>query len=263
MQKRVATHNGVMHADEISAVALLKIFSKEEIVVQRVSHQYKDLSQFDMVIDIGKKHDGKKYFDHHQYKGGKSSAGLIWDYLGIHESYPKLSKLIKQIDNHDTGVQKAKEFEFPSLLITFNSKEIYSKEQDENFNQAVLFAMRIFNALLDADEEKKKAKEIVNNSFFFNNNKKIIELSEYTKHWNSYINGKEMPDIKAIVWEDRLEDGTSCYKTMVTPKYAGSFELTTKGFQADDSMEFVHKSGFFAIAKDCKTMERFLQKQIK
>ena len=63
MAKLIATHNKVFHADEISAIALLKIFTDEddEIEVQRVDHSTTDFSQYDMVIDISKKFDGVKY----------------------------------------------------------------------------------------------------------------------------------------------------------------------------------------------------------
>ncbi len=82
MKKLIATHNKMFHADEITAIALLELFTDYKIEVERVNHDTKDFSKYDFVIDIGKTFDGKKYFDHHQYKGGKSSAGLIWDYSG-------------------------------------------------------------------------------------------------------------------------------------------------------------------------------------
>ncbi|MAD41902.1 MAG: hypothetical protein CL623_05870 [Arcobacter sp.] len=116
MSKLIITHNKTFHADEVAAVALLKVFTNENIIVNRVDHNTTDFSNCDLVIDIGKKFDGVKYFDHHQYKGGKSSAGLIWDYLDLNDKYPKISKLIDLIDKNDTGVQKAKPFEFSSLI---------------------------------------------------------------------------------------------------------------------------------------------------
>lgn len=259
MKKLIATHNGIMHADEITAVALLKIFSKDDIVVERVAHQTEDFTKYDMVIDISKKFDGKRYFDHHQYKGGKSSAGLLWDYMGVNANYPKLSKLIKLIDDNDVGIEKAKEFEYSALMQCFNTKDIYSKQQDKSFLEAVEFSIKILNNIMDMEDEKVLAKDIVKNFFIFDNNKKIIELSEYTKHWNSYINGNLTPHIKAVVWEDVNEKD---YKVMITPKFAGSFELTTKAFTQDDTMKFVHSAGFFAIAKDEEIMKAFLKKQI-
>jgi uncharacterized UPF0160 family protein len=260
MAKLIATHNKVFHADEVSAIALLQIFVDEDLEVCRVDHDTKDFDKFDMVIDVGRVFDGEKFFDHHQYKGGKSSAGLIWDYIGLQDKYPKISKLVKLIDDNDTGVAKAREFEYSSLLKAFNHKDIASKEQDEAFWKAVDFAKTIFRSLRDSQEALKEAKTIVANSYIFDRNMKIMELERFTPHWTSHINGELTPNIKAVVWEDEIENN---YKVKIVPKRVGSFELVTKPFPQDKMMEFVHSAGHFAIAKDEETMKKFLRKYIK
>ena len=73
------------------------------------------------------------------------------------------------------------------------------------------------------------------------------------------INGKDRPEIKAVVWED-LDDKN--WKVRIPSKRLGSFELNGKALKQDDSMEFVHSSGHFAIAKDEICMKNFLYKQI-
>jgi len=260
MKKIIVTHNKTMHADEVTAIALLKIFTNDEIEVKRVNHNTTDFSKCDMVIDIGKKFDGKKYFDHHQYKGGKSSAGLIWDYIGLSEVYPKISKLVNLIDMNDVGLQKAKPFEFSSLIKCFNHTDILSIEQDIQFKKAVEFAMTILISMKVSQEAFEDAKDIVNNSFIFNNNQKILELEKFTPHWTSYINGVETPNIKAVVWEDMQDNN---WKVRVPAKRLGSFELNGSALKQDNTMEFVHSSGYFAVAKDEETMKTFLHKQIK
>ena len=121
MKRKIATHNGIFHADEVTAIALLKLFTDDTISIQHLKHDTEDFSDYNMVIDIGRKFDGKKYFDHHQYKGGKSSAGLILEYLNQENSYPNITKLIKMVDANDIGARKAKPFEYPSLIKHFNS----------------------------------------------------------------------------------------------------------------------------------------------
>ena len=141
MKKLIATHNKMFHADEIAAIALLEIFTDYDIEVKRVNHDTEDFSKYDFVIDIGKTFDGKKYFDHHQYKGGKSSAGLIWDYIGLNKQYPKISKLIDLIDRNDVGTEKAKPFEFSSLIKCYNTRSLNSQEQDNQFFEALKKAL--------------------------------------------------------------------------------------------------------------------------
>ena len=256
---KVATHKGIFHADEVTAVALLKVFTEDTIEVSRVEHDSTDFSSFDMVIDIGKKFDGVKLFDHHQYKGGKSSAGLIWDYIGMQGDYPKISKLIKMVDDNDTGVAKAEPFEYSSLLKCYNHRDIYSQAQEKQFDKAVKFAQTMLISMAEAQEDLVDAKEIVANSFLFDNNPAILELESFTPHWTSYINGVVTPHIKAVVWEDE-EDGK--YKVKIPSKRLGSFDLNGKALPQDDSMEFVHSAGFFAIAKDEETMKRYLKKVV-
>ena len=54
MKKLIATHNKIFHADEVTAIALLEIFTNYEIEVERVDHDTEDFSKYDFVIDIGK-----------------------------------------------------------------------------------------------------------------------------------------------------------------------------------------------------------------
>ena len=255
----IATHNKMMHADEITAIALLKIFTDEHIKIQRVNHDTTDFSKFDMVIDIGKKFDGVKYFDHHQYKGGKSSAGLIWDYIGLNNQYPKISKLINLIDMNDVGIKKAKEFEYSSLLKCFNTNQPLSKKQDEQFEKAVEYTQVILNSLKSMEEEKLKAKNIVKDSYYFNGNSSILELDTFTPHWGSYINGEVQPNVKAVVWEDEEE---SNWKVRIPSKRLGSYELNGNPLQQNDLMDFVHSAGHFAIAKDEERMKKYLTQSL-
>jgi len=252
---KVATHNGIFHADEITAIALLKIFLDDDIKVTRVEHNHSDFNPFDMVVDVGQKLDGKKYFDHHQYKGGKSSAGFIWQYLGLEKKYSKISKLIKMVDDNDTGVKKAQEFEYPNLLKCFNNKDIYLDKQDEAFAKAVEFAVVTLNSMKTNQEEILKAKDIVANSYMFDSNPAILELDSFTPHWGYYINAQTMPHIKAVVWEDNGK-----WKVKLTPKRAGSFEVNGKKLPQNDIMKFVHSAGFFAVANDEKSMKKYIKK---
>ena len=259
MKKLIATHNKIFHADEVTAIALLQIFTNYEIEVERIDHDSKDFSKYDFVIDIGKTFDSKKYFDHHQFKGGKSSAGLIWDYIGLNKKYPKISKLIDLIDRNDVGIEKAKPFEFSSLIKCYNTRNLTSKEQTLQFYKAIDFAKTVILSMKEMEEEIIKAKEIINNSFNFNHNPKIIELSKFTPYWTTYINGVSMPYVKAVVWEDEEEQN---WKVKVPSKTVGSFELNGKALKNDTTMEFVHSSGHFAIAKDEMTMIKYLFKNI-
>ena len=111
-----------------------------------------------------------------------------------------------------------------------------------------------------SQESFEDAKDIVNKAYIFDSNQKILEFDSFTPHWGSYINGIQTPNIEAVVWEDVEENN---WKVRVPSKKLGTFELNGRALKQDDSMEFVHSSGYFAIAKDEETMKVFLHKQIK
>ena len=258
MTLNIATHNKIFHADEVTAVALLKIFTDDEIVVHRIDHDSEDFSEYDMVIDISKQFDGKKYFDHHQNKGGKSSAGLIWEYLGVEEDYPKISKLIRLVDDNDVGIQKAKPFEYSNLLKCYNHSNIHGDEQNRQFDKAVNFAKTILISMVEFADSLKDSAEIIRNSYMFDNNPRILELASFTPHWAMYVNAKLTPEIKAVVWEDKEDQN---WKVRIPAKRLGSFDLHGKALTQNESMKFVHSSGHFGIAKDEETMKSYLLTQ--
>lgn len=260
MTKHIATHKGMMHADEITAVALLRLFTNDEIVVHRIEHESTDFSAYDMVIDIGKTFDGVKYFDHHQHKGGKSSAGLIWDYLGLGTHYPNISKLIDIVDRNDVGIEKAKPFEYSSLLKCYNTTTPNASVQDEAFEKAVEVSMTVLDSMRAYEQSKIESKEIVANSFLFDGNPMVLELEHFTSHWGALITPLTFPSIKAVVWEDE-EDRT--WKIRIIPQKTGSFKLVYRAFKQDAKMKFVHSAGHFAIADTEEQMEAFVKRHFK
>jgi uncharacterized UPF0160 family protein len=261
MIKKIATHKGLFHADEITAIALLEIFTDEKYQIDRFPHGWGDFDGYDFVIDIGREFDGKKFFDHHQWRGGKSSAGLIWDYLGVAKDYPKLSRFIEMVDRQDTGEQKAGEFEYPNLIKLFNTIDVSDdKSSNENFLKALEFAKMVIKSIKKEEDEIKEAKVIVEKSKKFDTFESIVELKQFTPFWNHFINGTLRPEVDVVVWQDKK---SKAYKAGVPPKEAGSFELWGEPFKKDGMMEFVHPVGFFAVAKDKKTMKKYLKKHLK
>ena len=88
---RIGTHNGVFHADEALAVAMLmRVFPGSEVIRTRDNNV---LQTLDLLCDVGAEFDANRMrFDHHQrgfatYFGDRrntvlSSAGLIYTFYG-------------------------------------------------------------------------------------------------------------------------------------------------------------------------------------
>lgn len=63
MSLKIHTHDGLAHADEVLAVAILLLAFPGSTVTR--SRNPADYEAADIVIDVGGKYDGEKWFDHH------------------------------------------------------------------------------------------------------------------------------------------------------------------------------------------------------
>jgi uncharacterized UPF0160 family protein len=255
---RVATHNGVFHSDEVFAVALLKL-AGEEVEVTRLPHQTDVivLDEFDLVIDIGRRYDGVKYFDHHQGgTGEKASAGLILHYLEGSGKLPvvdDIREIIGLVDRQDNGIERRPLDSITSVISNLNTNDIYGEEQNAAFNKAVAFAEELVLAPLlkkhiEAEEEMKVLEKIQLRT--------VVLLPGHMRHWQKVFNSVINPDVEAVVWED---DKAGDWKIQVAPVEPGSFERVGRGLEPRDYMKFVHAGQFFAVAPDRASMERYVR----
>jgi uncharacterized UPF0160 family protein len=140
---RIVTHNGKIHSDEVSAVALLSsYFSNKnvEVSVLRTRNSEKFL-EGDYLVDVGGEYDHERNrYDHHQAGFGEtwdgfqtplSSAGLIWRHFGkdIVEMY--LSNLSNNFEQYDQGFNYS-ETTIQELVNTIYEKLIYDIDANDN-----------------------------------------------------------------------------------------------------------------------------------
>lgn len=158
--KKVGTHDGRFHADEVMATAILKEIFDIELVRTRDPEVLKDL---DIIYDVG---DGE--FDHHQVdkefreRGTPYAAcGLIWRKFGkdvVRANDGNLSEdeingvvryidrnLMESIDASDNGIRAAMTIiptpNISSIIANFNPPwNADAENEDEYFNQAVKLA---------------------------------------------------------------------------------------------------------------------------
>lgn len=156
------THDGVFHADEVSACALLLLF---DLIDRKKIVRTRDpllLDACEYVCDVGGEYDPKqKLFDHHQveYQGPLSSAGMVLLFLhteGIitdaELSYLK-QEIIDGIDAHDNG----KDPLIPGLTtysdvianFTPIKRDSSDKELNQEFERALDFAYQHFKRLFE------------------------------------------------------------------------------------------------------------------
>lgn len=166
---KIAVHDGCFHLDEILALALVQMAKpRDNIEVYRVPHKTTDFSNFDMVIDVGGKYDGEKYFDHHQPEAKNltdvngvrySACGMVFNRYAAditQEFFPqstefqialrkKFLKVLEPIEigDNDTSVleegdnRQWKTVTLHEVIRSFNFKDFYDADnQAEKFEVA-------------------------------------------------------------------------------------------------------------------------------
>lgn len=168
--KRIGTHNGKFHADEVIATAILKELFDVEVIRTR---DEKILKELDIVYDVG---GGE--FDHHgidkRYRDNEnetpySSSGLIWKKFGLDLlklKNPNLTEdeydiIFNYIDRHfiegvdalDNGIWIDKTeiplFHISLIIDKFNPLWNSDKDENEAFNEAVEFVQVILRNTID------------------------------------------------------------------------------------------------------------------
>ena len=201
LAKKVITHNGVFHADEVFAIALLSRFDYvSEIIRTRDSSVIEKALSDDntIVIDCGGQYDPLMMnFDHHQDLNLSASNMLILFALKHHildDVYAlKLAKkLFLAISDYDVNrknvhgqwaeFNKGKNFmNMNHMIASFNRNPSDDVLQMEYFEKAVEFAMQIIDNISYQIEEEIKAEFIYDNKEVINDC--VAVFSEFCPIW--------------------------------------------------------------------------------
>lgn len=175
LKRSLGIHNGVFHADEVAATALLILYDLIDKDKIRRTRNPKILEECEFVCDVGGIYDpDKKRFDHHQssYEGPLSSAGMVLLYLKEHkilsaEEYHFFNhSIIKGIDDHDNGrsPQNPGICTFSHVIANFSPITYDCSEEEllEAFFNAVAFTGGHLKRVHERFLFNKKCKEDVN-----------------------------------------------------------------------------------------------------
>lgn len=247
----VLTHDGVFHADEVLAVALLEVFSEGTAIVTRARGVKSD--NFLFVIDVNGQYVAEQgLFDHHQFerdnpKYGKSSAGLVWDYIQTQtgvtsELYKSLDRLIREVDDQDTGVKKQEANHFCNLISGFNSDAIYKSSQELAFYDALSVAHKIVSNLKRQDERRQEEVLTAENAHIEMIDGVRIAILEDADRW--------VPSVLFIGSADLVVQYSSdehLYVINTVPLEKGSYDTKFKLEEREHhDIVFTHKAGFIS-----------------
>ena len=234
---KVAVHSGALHPDELVCLALVKLEYPDRKLDYRRSRNPEDWEWADIVCDIGMRHDGKKWFDHHQddvpvYENGvkKSACGLYLEAmtkLTEHEKNYLLERglYVVQADDNgqnlkDTGLEH---FSNPfSFVPTFNcdwKTGVYGPEQNEAFAEALTVVVLVVRNLLREARLDKEAHEQTQKALD-NMKDHVAVIGSYCPHMTQVVefNAGE-PKVMVTVFSNSQGQ----WNVQVVPKEIGNF----------------------------------------
>ncbi|MBS3080608.1 MYG1 family protein [Candidatus Pacearchaeota archaeon] len=222
----IATHDGIFHADDVFAVAILKLIYKDIRIIR--TRDENELKKADICLDVGRKYDGIKNFDHHQndftLKRNNipyASSGLIWKHFGNElvkskEAFEHIDEILQTVDVADNGIDiiNVKEefkdiypYTLSRLIDSFNpiSNE-ESINYDKSFLKAVELAIVILKNEIAIANNLELSRKIINKAILKakKENKNYIVLNNLVSGWKKIID----KDILFVVY--RHPDKTWC-----------------------------------------------------
>ncbi|KKU81481.1 MAG: Metal-dependent protein hydrolase [Parcubacteria group bacterium GW2011_GWA1_47_8] len=199
--KKIVTHSGNFHTDEVFACAVLSILHDGNVEIAR-SREREVWVTGDYVVDVGGVYDAEVgRFDHHQEGGAGrrengipySSLGLVWKHYGGQlcgstEAARRIDeKLVQPVDAGDNGISLFTLTSlkiFPSLLHhtvtafrpTWKEENIHKISFDAGFAQAMEVAKKIISREIIIACDQLEGEAIVSEIYHKSEDKRIIVI---------------------------------------------------------------------------------------
>lgn len=241
MKIKIGTHNGVFHADDVLAVAALKIVHTDAEVIR--TRDEGKLAECDVVLDVGAKYDPEvKRYDHHQ-KGRAgarengvlfSSLGLVWKHHGseICGGDAEVARIVDEtvvqpVDMLDNG-QKAYEgeeavkgvlpYNLSNAISAFNPNWNEKGDFDGAFARAVEFAQVVLVREIESAKGTVAAKGLARKAVSAAIDPRLIILEQFCP-WHEVII-PEAPEALFVAFPSETGD----WRLQSVPPSLGSFD---------------------------------------
>lgn len=274
----IATHSGSFHADEVFAIAAMKLLPEAVEVVRTRDREV--LSEADIRIDVGFNHDpARGDFDHHQREFdlvrengiGYASFGLVWREHGARicgdaEVADAVEQtLVQPVDANDTGqqisqslIEGVRPMNVNAVVGGFNSRwdeDLTEEEERKRFDAALEVAVGILEREIASATSGLKAVRVVREAIAGAEDPRVIELSQNVP-WKQVV-VTEAPEALFVIYPKRQGFGLE-----TVPKELGTFDnrrdlpAAWAGLEKDELAEltgvpdalFCHAKRFLVVA---------------
>ncbi len=228
-KKKIITHSGNFHTDDVFAVTVLTMVVDEPFEIIRTRDE-KVIETGDFVVDIGGVYDSdKNRFDHHQ-KGGAgerkngipySSFGLVWKKYGARLcGSQEAANIVDQrfgypVDSADNGVEtfkKVSEDIWPYIIhnITSVFRPTWKEEKEGRndhlsaFMEYLPFARKILEREIVNAKDEAEGRSLVVDAYNNTEDKRIVIIDGHYP-WENVLN--DYPEPLYIVKPDHQNGG--------------------------------------------------------
>ena len=274
----IATHPGNFHADEVFAVATLRLALGDLGVVRTRNAQRQARS--DIRVDVGGRSDPLTGdFDHHQ-KGGAgerpngvlyASFGLVWREHGTALAGGDAAaaaideRLVQGIDANDNGqtitealVDGIVPMTVSGVIAARNAawdEELTPEQEDERFVDAVEFASVVLRGQLAGAAAFDRARQIVLDAIAAATDPRVVELPG-NMPWRQIV-VSEAPGAVFVVYPKSdgwgmqavpAQHGSFDNRLDLPEAWAGLSDAELQAVTGVDDAVFAHTAGFYASA---------------
>ena len=209
----IATHDGTFHADDVFAVAVLRLIEPDLEIVRTRDREL--IAAADVRVDVGLRDDAASGdFDHHQRGGAGERAngipyasfGLVWRHHGLalsggDERVAAVldERVVQGVDALDTGIAVTtsvigdiRPMTISDLIAGMNpawDEEVTPAEQDTRFAGAVATAEGILRRQLALANSVSRAHRLVREAMTRGDDPRVIELDRKMPWFEPVVTG--------------------------------------------------------------------------
>ncbi len=239
---RVGTHDGQFHADDVFAVAALRMTYEDVILVR--SRDPIVLASCDILADVGGEYNpDTNKFDHHQRgrAGARSngvlysSFGLVWQKFGAHlcggdQSIADMvdQRMVQHIDMIDNGQHMfsgtsqfpgAQQFNTSTFVALLNPRyDEVPADYESAFHAALIFAEHALHRMIGSCIGERKARDEVKEACLAAGHSPVIVMNRFAP-WQNCVHEFSAESAQFIVFPG----DTGTWMVQAIPKSPGSF----------------------------------------
>jgi len=288
---KLITHNDRFHADDVCAMATLRILFGDKIKEVIRTRDEDIISTGDIVFDVGNVYDSEtNRFDHHQVEGAGTrengipyaAFGLVWKKWGeeicgsqyVADLIDK--KMVQTVDASDNGfalygytMPDVKEYVLDTICGAFGSTWKEEDNYDTAFFEVVAIVEKILRREIKIAQDKYEVVPLVESAYAQAEDKRVVVLDEYYP-WHDVLQKYEdilfviSPNKEKRIWRiNAVQQEKFVNRKDLPSAWAGLRDEEFKKVSGVEGALFCHRKLFLAGANTKESAVLLAKKAIE